>query len=273
MRDRPRRSTQPVIDNSGSKLFQAFMLQRKNFHERPGLLISVRSAEEAAVALAGGADVVDVKEPSRGSLGAADASVVASVVACVAGRVPVTAALGELDSFSTAGHDVSWAQLPAGVALVKMGLAGCRARSDWPLHWRAALVGMPSTTRPVAVVYADWRAAGAPPPDEVLAAAVSLQCPALLVDTWDKSGGTLMDHWPPSELAGFLARVRKQGLAVVLAGSLSGPALAAAVRLGPDLVAVRGAVCHAGRTGSICPARVSEVRQAISQAWEPAAVP
>ena len=35
----------------------------------PGLLVSVRSAAEAATALAGGADLIDVKEPSRGPLG------------------------------------------------------------------------------------------------------------------------------------------------------------------------------------------------------------
>ena len=40
--------------------------------DRPGLLVSVRSADEAIAALAGGADVIDVKEPNRGALGAAD---------------------------------------------------------------------------------------------------------------------------------------------------------------------------------------------------------
>ena len=37
----------------------------------PGLLVSVRSAAEAITALEAGADVIDVKEPSRGALGAA----------------------------------------------------------------------------------------------------------------------------------------------------------------------------------------------------------
>ena len=33
------------------------------------LLVSVRSADEAEVALEGGADIIDVKEPLHGSLG------------------------------------------------------------------------------------------------------------------------------------------------------------------------------------------------------------
>ena len=39
------------------------------------LLVSVRSRQEAAAALAGGADIIDIKEPSQGSLGRAAASV------------------------------------------------------------------------------------------------------------------------------------------------------------------------------------------------------
>jgi (5-formylfuran-3-yl)methyl phosphate synthase len=245
------------------------MLERKS-HEPPGLLISVRSAAEAAVALAGGANVIDVKEPSRGSLGAADGSVVASVVAGVGGRVPVSAALGELDSFSTNGKSDFSGPLPPGVALAKLGLAGCRARSDWPKRWQAVMAGLSVAARPVAVVYADWRSAAAPPPEEVLAIAVELGCPALLVDTWGKSDGPLPDHWPPGQLAPFIDRVRARGLAIVLAGSLSGASLATAVQLGPDLIAVRGAACDGGRTGTVCLPRVNEVRRAILQAWHPA---
>ena len=33
------------------------------------LLVSVRNAEEAAAALAGGADVIDAKDPAAGALG------------------------------------------------------------------------------------------------------------------------------------------------------------------------------------------------------------
>ena len=55
-------------------------------------LSACASADEARIALAGGADVIDVKEPRRGSLGAADAEVVADVVEVVGGRVPVSMA-------------------------------------------------------------------------------------------------------------------------------------------------------------------------------------
>src|SRR3954469_22907203 len=78
------------------------------------LLVSVRSAAEAEAALAGGADIIDVKEPSRGSLGMADETVIQDVVATVAGRAPVSVALGDL------ADNRAYAALP-GVTWAKLG--------------------------------------------------------------------------------------------------------------------------------------------------------
>ena len=41
-----------------------------------GLLVSVRSVEEAKDALAAGADLIDVKDPAKGALGMAEAEIV-----------------------------------------------------------------------------------------------------------------------------------------------------------------------------------------------------
>jgi len=62
----------------------------------PGLLVSVRGPNEVEAAVQGGASLIDVKEPNRGALGQADDDVIAAVVKRVAGRQPVSAALGEL---------------------------------------------------------------------------------------------------------------------------------------------------------------------------------
>src|SRR5690242_4202542 len=60
------------------------------------LLVSVRSPAEAVAALEGGAALIDVKEPSRGPLGRADEDTITAIVQTVAGRRPVSVALGEL---------------------------------------------------------------------------------------------------------------------------------------------------------------------------------
>lgn len=54
-----------------------------------GLLVSVRDAREARLALAGGVDLIDIKEPSRGALGGADPAIWRDVRDVTAGAVPL----------------------------------------------------------------------------------------------------------------------------------------------------------------------------------------
>jgi uncharacterized protein (UPF0264 family) len=247
---------------------------------RPGLLVSVRNAEEALAALAGGADVIDVKEPDRGPLGAADAATIEAVVRTVQGRAPVTAAMGELTNML----DARLEPVPAGVSLFKIGLAGCRALPDWRAPWRSAMQvasrrdpqsrvprsgGINPPARGVAVAYADWSAAGAPPANDVLHAAIEVGCPALLIDTWDKSAGSLFDHWPREQLGDYLQWARAKGLLVVLAGSLANENFTAAAGLFPDLVAVRAAACEGGRRGPVSALRVRALQALLASAGPP----
>src|SRR5882724_4697103 len=96
-------------------------------HVIPQLLVGVRSAVDAEAAFAGGADVIDIKDPARGALGRADEDVCVAVCTFLAGRRPVSAALGELRDFSGGA--------PSGLDYVKCGLAGLASESDWPLMW------------------------------------------------------------------------------------------------------------------------------------------
>jgi uncharacterized protein (UPF0264 family) len=221
---------------------------------RPGLLVSVRNAVEAIEALAGGADVVDIKEPNHGALGAASSETIADVVRTVRGCASVTAAMGELNDIVNAAQKSTPLTIPTGVSLFKIGLAGCRDLEDWQMHWQqtvSSIAVSKTPARPVAVVYADWRLARAPEPEKVLALAVDNACPALLIDTWNKSAGNLFDHWPPAHLETFVDRARAKGAAVVLAGSLVGSMFDLALDLQPDLVAVRTAACDGGRNGTV----------------------
>jgi hypothetical protein len=253
------------------------MIKLKLSNETPGLLVSVRSAAEALTALAGGADVIDVKEPSQGSLGAADDETISAIARAVTSRAPVSAAMGELvDLLGSESGDVT-RTLVDDVSLFKIGLARCVKLIDWQTRWLDAIETMTSTSpngdaQAVAVVYADWRAAQSPSPRDVLIAAVRQRCPALLIDTWDKSAGTLFDHWSARDLQGFTTEVRSNNISVVLAGSLTLRNVAGAARLGPDLVAVRTAACEGGREGTVSEIKVRELKNTIATATRNMAV-
>jgi hypothetical protein len=230
-----------------------------------GLLVSVRSASEAEAALRGGATLIDVKEPRHGPLGRATATQWSQVAAAVAQRVPVSVACGEL---AEADGNVL-AAVPASVSFAKCGLAGCAALSDWPQRWRVWAERLPPQVAPVAVLYADWRAAGAPDPAEVLRYGAACRCPALLCDTWAKDGRTLLEHLTPAALRTLTRTARRCGMRIVLAGSLQLRDLHHVLALEPDFVAVRGAVCQGGRTGRVQAERVAQFAHHLVQAARP----
>jgi uncharacterized protein (UPF0264 family) len=207
------------------------------------LLVSVRSVAEAEAALAGGAALIDVKEPARGALGRADPATVAAVVRFVAGRRPVSAALGEL---LDAEHP-----LTGGLSFVKWGLAGYGRRPDWSRDLARAMVRVrqwEDTCQVVPVAYADWHRADAPPPAEVAAFAREHSCGAYLLDTWGKDGTTLLDWLTVAEVSTLC---RLAGRRVALAGSLGPPELADLRAVLPTWFAVRGAACRGGRQGTV----------------------
>jgi uncharacterized protein (UPF0264 family) len=225
-----------------------------------GLLVSVRSATEGRIALAAGVDVIDIKEPARGSLGAATSETIQDVLDAVDGRAIVSAACGELLNASKAPH------LPArGLALAKIALAGCGAVAGWQNRWRDWTSSLPGETEPVGVVYADWHLAQSPPWQEVLAVATDASAPYLLVDTFDKTAGTLFDHWSNATLQACAREVRAVGMGLVLAGSLSGDAILRAREFSPDFVAVRGAACRGGRTGGIEATAIRRILAALGK--------
>jgi uncharacterized protein (UPF0264 family) len=231
-----------------------------------GLLVSVRNPTEAEAALAGGAAIIDVKEPANGALGRADPDVLTGVLAAVAGRRPVSAALGELpDGLLSLPADL------ARLAYVKCGLAGWRERGS---AWQERLLQLReqvetrSPCRLVAVAYADWKVAGAPSVLEVARFAVSKRWSVLLIDTWGKSGSDLLGWMSLTELEHLRQLTRSLGVQLALAGSLNEAKMQTLGGVVPDWFAVRGAACTKEDRGGIVEAdrvrRLVEVVQAIT---------
>lgn len=220
-----------------------------------GVLVSVRDPDEARAALAGGAAVIDVKEPRHGPLGCAAPETVAAVGRAVAGAVPWTVALGEVADgpaavarrFDDVVASLAGAPPPAAV---KVGLAGMNRRA-WERDLATVFARLGTATAPVAVAYADHEVAVAPDPYAVVAAAVRLGCRWLLIDTADKSRGSVMAGGTAHALPGWIEAAREARLPVVLAGSLTLDDLPAAVASGATLVGLRTAVCCGGRLGVV----------------------
>ena len=220
-----------------------------------GLLVSVRSAEEARSAVEGGASVVDVKEPDRGPLGRASAETWRAVREAVPPSIPVSVALGELYDWGGGCGPLE------GIAFRKLGLAG--AGPDWRSRWAEIRRLEGDGPRWVAVAYADWRTSASPCPADILEAALDApDCSGILVDTWDKAKSSPLD--PTPEWIDWVGHARGAGRFVALAGGLDLASIARLAPLRPDLFAVRGAACdRSDRRGTVRADRVAGLVRAI----------
>lgn len=220
------------------------------------LLVSVRNASEAAAALAGGASVIDIKEPARGPLGASSPATIAEIVDAVAGRAPVTAALGEF-------ADGPAVPTKPGLGVVKVGLAGS-AGADWEHRLAEFHQERCKGTELAVAAYADWRKAASPSPDAVLSALCRLSLRWMVLDTWSKAGECSLDLLGSPRVRTLLTAAREAGVGVVLAGGLTLERVEEAARLGPALVGVRGAACDGGRNGVVDPNLVRAVAERVA---------
>jgi uncharacterized protein (UPF0264 family) len=239
------------------------------------LLVSVRNAVEAEAALAGGADIIDAKEPLNGPLGPVAPQTLQAIAAAVGGAAPVSVALGD-----TGRDDVSAELLTAAdtdVAFIKIGFGGSGGRADWSLGLGAwsvrgpwSLLGPGSLVRRrpavVGVAYADYEAADAPSPDRLIDVAAQMGAAGILLDTWDKAGSGLTALMTPLALKAFVSRARSGGLDVALAGRLTAGDVDLLCEAAPDILGFRGAACDGGRGGTVSSARVRELRRQIDRA-------
>jgi uncharacterized protein (UPF0264 family) len=228
------------------------------------LLVSVVDAAEARLAVAGGVDVVDVKNPAEGSLGAPAPGVIAAVRAALPANLPLSAALGDLPSLPGTAALAALGAARSGAAYVKLGLWGPSSVEDAVAVLRAARAAVDGDTRVVAVAYAD--AARVPsrplPPSALVAAAREAGVDGCLLDTAVKDGRGLLEWLAPAALAAFVADAHGAGLEVALAGELRAEDLPVVRATGADIAGVRSAACRDGRrTAAVDPERIARLRE------------
>ena len=232
------------------------------------LLVSVAHAADAAAALAGGADLIDAKDPTGGALAAVTPDTFAAIVAAVAGARPVTAALGNAideDTVERAARDFG----QAGARFVKIGFAGIASGDRVGVLAKAAVrgarAGSSGQCGVVAVAFADADRAVGLAPFALVAEAARAGAEGLLLDTADKSGPGLRDLMEAAALAAFVSSVREAGLFVALAGRLTAGDLPFVRDAGADIAGVRGAACDGGRGGQVSAERVRQLQQSFKR--------
>ncbi len=217
-----------------------------------GLLASVADLKEARLVLAAGADIVDLKDPQQGVLGAVSQDIAGEVVRHIAGRCPVSATVGDLPMQAEVIASAIEGMATAGVNLIKVGTFGVLDDKVMAMFAAQASAG-----HAIVVVFFADRAPDLSVVPDLAAAGIH----GVMLDTADKHNGHLRAHSDDAALATFVAKARSYGFVVGLAGSLRLDDIPPLLALQPDYLGFRGALCRGNRrTHAIDPVAVREVR-------------
>src|SRR5262249_2154966 len=94
------------------------------------LLASVTGGREAELAITHGADIIDLKDPAKRSLGALEPSVLRDAVGAIAGRRPASAVIGDLPMKPDVSTAAVGTMAATGVGYGEFGLFACPQRAD-----------------------------------------------------------------------------------------------------------------------------------------------
>ena len=219
-----------------------------------GMLASVNSLAEARLVLQAGVDIIDLKQPEQGALGALALADVRAIVQEVNGRCPVSATVGDLPMQPELVYNAVKAMADTGVDYVKIGFF---PGGDWQ-GTLDKLSGQ--KTKLIAVLFADTQ-----PDFAILFALKASGFAGVMVDTMDKNCGSLTQLMSEQELALFVKQAKTLELLCGLAGSLRLADIDLLLTLQADYLGFRGALCQAHeRVGQLNLSAVIAIKKLIS---------
>jgi len=218
------------------------------------LLVSPINREEAIIASLGGADIVDVKNPKEGSLGANFPWIIRDVKEVVNGRQPISATIGDFNYKPGTAALAALGAAVAGADYIKVGLYDIQTEAqalELLTKITRAVKDYDPSKKVVASGYSDYKRINSISPLLLPAVAAEAGVDVVMVDTGIKDGKSTFEFMDEQELTDFTDLAHEHGLENAIAGSLKFEDLPVLERIGPDIIGVRGMVCGGDRRTTI----------------------
>ena len=235
------------------------------------LLISPKNETEALEAIAGGADIIDVKNPKEGPLGANFPCVIKRIRQITPANIEVSCTLGEAPNLPGSMALAALGAATTGVNYIKVGLYGLKTPEE-AVHLMRNITKAAKEYNPlikvVASGYADAARISTVDPLLVPKIAHEAQADIAMLDTAIKDGKSLFNFLTETQLQQFVGTAHNYGLRAALAGSLQKEDLPAVCALGVDVVGLRGAACTLNDrvNGQITREKVQELAEIVKRA-------
>ena len=227
------------------------------------LLLSIVSVDEARKVLKYKPDLIDIKNPVEGSLGAQFPWIIKDIVgACKDTGILCSATLGDLPFKPGTASLAAIGAASCNVDYIKAGMHGAKTREEamkMMLSIRKSVRQIDRSILVVASGYADYKRFNGISYMELVKASKDASCDGVMVDTAIKDGKDLFDSTSLNEIKSFIDAAHDYGLFVALAGSIKIDHLETLATLNPDIIGIRGSVCEKGnRKDGISPRKVEQ---------------
>lgn len=209
-------------------------------------LITVVNRKEAEDVLRVGCDILDLKNPREGSLGANYPWVIREILKIVPKETEVSIAIGDIPNLPGTVSLAILGALQFRPDYIKVGLHGTMTETEAIELIKKAVKTVKEeniSSKTVIAGYADYYRVNSINPIHLPDIAYNAGASIVMIDTAIKDGRTLLDLMSLEELAEFVKRCHKKKLKVALAGSLNAVHIDKIAEIGTDILGVRGAVC------------------------------
>ena len=199
------------------------------------ILISVTSIAEAQLALDCGADIIDLKDPSAGALGALPLSLIQAIASHINGRKLVSATIGDLPMDTEMIVKRVTLLAETNVDYIKIGFF---ETADFNECLAALKLVTQNGIKLIAVLFAEYYY-----PESLLDAIKKAGFIGIMLDTAKKNGQTFFDYYSVKQSKEFANKILALDLTFGLAGSLKLENLVMAQQFNPSYIGFRGGVC------------------------------
>ncbi len=209
--------------------------------------MSPKNREEALSALEGGADIIDVKNPKEGALGANFPWIISKIRDSIPSKIKISAAIGDFPNLPGSASLAVRGALDAGADIVKVGIREPEELEEVTYFMKKATKSLKEASKSAKIVacgYGDYKRSGTVKPGILLEAAQESDADIAMLDTLKKDGKPLTDFLSLKKLKEFVEDAHSRGLQASLAGSLGIEEIQKIKDIHPDIIGVRGAVCE-----------------------------
>jgi (5-formylfuran-3-yl)methyl phosphate synthase len=219
------------------------------------LLISVKDVEEARIAFAADADVIDLKDPNIGALGALDIETTLQITEALDGGALLSATVGE--NHTSLGALVQSIEMRAdcGIDIIKIAVSDFFYHNEFFTEIQRVTNG---GVKLVAVFFGDEAI-----DFDLFSLLQQTGFYGAMLDTKTKLN-SLLEHRSEKDVNRFLDKCNTSNLICGLAGSLKIQDIDYLVALNPTFIGMRGGVCENNvRKSRIDSAKVQQARNML----------